>query len=164
MSTAITLIQLGITTVHDLTFKMAFVACPNKCGELDLIQLDLDAHRQTCVLEVISCKYARAGCSEKMKRQDMLQYMVACQGQHLEMVKEENKELHQELEVTKQYFAKKIGNERSNKRLFEKELSELKLSTSKKMDVIKQEVKCGENDSDEGCILVFVHENPDAEM
>ena len=80
---------------HLLICKMLPVQCPNDCGETGLVRKLLSTHCQTCKFELISCEYVNVGCEKKIRRQDMPQHMILSQGQHLEMMREANKRLHE---------------------------------------------------------------------
>ena len=45
--------------------------CPNGCGEGSIERQYLPDHMNACPLEVIECEFDYAGCTEKIKRQEM---------------------------------------------------------------------------------------------
>ncbi len=97
---------------HEAICTMFPMECPNKCGEQGVVRKTIDAHRLSCMNEVILCTYAHAGCTRKMKRRDLDRHLTNSQTYHLQKMsaefdklKQEREELqaivHQELKLAK---------------------------------------------------------------
>ena len=60
--------------------------CPNKCGERDIERQHLPDHLHVCPLEVIECEFDYAGCTKKVKRQEMQSHVDSSVKAHLQLV------------------------------------------------------------------------------
>ena len=60
-----------ITGIHEQECPKVLIPCPNHCEDNAICREDMDEHRKVCPLEVVSCKYMKAGCETRMARQDV---------------------------------------------------------------------------------------------
>lgn len=71
------------------------IPCPNSCTTSNFLRSELREHIKQCPLEIVSCDYANAGCTQHMARKDIEIHRVTGMSQHLNLV---NKKLSQLLE------------------------------------------------------------------
>ena len=71
------------------------ISCPNNCAISSIVRSELQEHIKQCPLQIVSCDYANAGCSQRMARKDIEIHRVTGMSQHLNLV---NKKLSQLLE------------------------------------------------------------------
>ena len=89
-------------SIHEALCIKFPMKCPNGCEASGITRQSLDAHRQTCIFEVVDCEYTTVGCKSHVSRQDMAKHMEDCRVQHLDMIMQSNAKLRQELESVKQ--------------------------------------------------------------
>lgn len=71
------------------------IQCPNNCTAANLLRSQLQEHLKECPLEIISCDFANAGCTQRMARKDIEVHRITGISQHLCLV---NKKFAQVLE------------------------------------------------------------------
>ena len=60
------------------------LACPNKCGDANVIRKDLPSHRENCPLEKIPCPYMETGCVKgSILRKDLHSHLENNIQQHM---------------------------------------------------------------------------------
>ena len=62
------------------------VTCPNNCKKEGLKREQLQAHIDECPLQVISCPFTSAGCTVKLRRNEMEKHEDSAMRQHLRLV------------------------------------------------------------------------------
>ena len=72
------------TTTHLETRPMMKIPCPNARCNTSVIRCSISSHRQVCMHEKISCKYANIGCQDKVPRKDLKKHEGDSQ-QHLQL-------------------------------------------------------------------------------
>ena len=84
-----------ITGSHYNECPKVKIPCPNNCAISSILRSELQEHIKQCPLQIVSCDYANAGCSQRMARKDIEVHRVTGMSLHLDLV---NKKLTQLLE------------------------------------------------------------------
>ena len=84
-----------ITSCHYDECPKVEISCPNDCAISGLLRSQLQEHLKQCPLQIVSCDYANAGCTQRMARKDIEVHKVTAMSQHLNLV---NKKLVEVLE------------------------------------------------------------------
>ena len=84
--------------------------CPNRCGGKNIKRREMKAHYDFCPLEPLDCPFKDAGCTDKIRRQDIEKHIESSTHHHLMMVFKSHQELvkaNQELKARVEKLEKK---------------------------------------------------------
>ncbi len=80
------------------------INCPKKCGASDIKRKNMESHRNKCPLELVECKYLKAGCRDKICRRDYEAHERDNVQQHLQITMESFTKLSTEHDILKKTY------------------------------------------------------------
>ena len=109
-----------VTTKHWPVCGSFPVQCPKKCSDETMKRLDLESHiANDCPLTIVDCDFKSIGCEAKLPRKRLSSHLTDSKAQaahmllqtkQLMLLKEENKQLKQQIEkLTKDFEKYQIG-------------------------------------------------------
>ena len=80
---------------HYSSCKQYPLDCPNKCGAATMKRCEIKSHLDKCPLQEVMCEFGFAGCTTRMKRNDLKNHMVKMTQVHLALVGRHSAKLQQ---------------------------------------------------------------------